>query len=353
MSLPPGAPSSSKKPLRPICLDAGPPGLWRVSGKGSAPPEYQAVFDKVVARDNSFCVYCGFRCAAQESIKMNGIEIHSLDGYDDHLEVDNFVTSCNLCRMDFNLEYAGSDQKAVLAYIPELSQALVNNIVRAIMFVRYEVECERKTLADAAAAQAAQQGGAAAAAMINDAVGSGNRQANDTALKNLMPILDAAESLYATMKARSSYVEELIGTSRPEVLGRGIIAIRNVEALSEDNGLFASARSVTSDFREKFSEYHDRLNSEFGPTDEVKDAPNTDIDDILRGIRVLPTQPGCDPKAWGRPAGAFMISMPLHWLNTYQNMLNKIEEQGLSLDLPVVSEAIGTSVPDADTTKED
>lgn len=351
MAKAPGTPSP-KKTLRPICLDAGPPGLWRISGKGNAPPEYKEVFDKVVARDNNFCVYCGFRCATQESVKLNGIEIHSLDGYDDHLEVDNFVTSCNLCRMDFNLEYAGSEQKALLVYIPELSQALINNIARAIMFVRHEVDCERKNLAEAeAAAQAqAQQQGGVPASMLNDALGAGNRQSNDAPLRNLIPVLDAAESLYATMKARASYVEELIGTSRPEVLGRAIIAIRNAQDMSEDRELLTSAQSVTSEFREKFSEYNDRLDSEFGPKGEV---PNTDIDDILQGIRVLPTQPGCEPEAWGRPGGAFMISMPPHWLNSYQNMLNKIEEQGLSLDLPEVSPAVGSGAPASASEKSD
>ncbi len=356
MSLKPG---TTKKVLRPICLDAGPPGLWRISGKGSVPEDYKAIFDKVITRDNNFCVYCGFRCATQESVKLNGIEIHSLDGYDDHLDVDNFVTSCNFCRMDFNLEYAGSEQKAILAYIPELSQALVNNIVRAIMFVRYEVECEKQAIADAAAkaqaemaqAQSLGGGGAAAASLLNEAVGASNRQNNDSTLRALMPILDAAEALYATMKNRSVYVEELIGTSRPEVLGRGIISIRNTQDLNIDSKLLDSARSVTTEFREKFHEYSDRLDSQFGTPDEPKANAAIDIDDILQGIRVIPTQPGCDPKTWGKPAGAFMTSMPLQWLNSYQTLLNKISEQGLTIEMPVPSETIGTNETIPDTTK--
>lgn len=295
--------------LLPIHLDAGAEN-WRVFGKNDNDEAYVEARKAVIKRDALQCRFCKFRPSPETTVKDNGLEIHFLDGDGLNLDHDNMVTACNLCRMCFNLDYAG-EKKAILAYIPNLSQAQVNSLARSVMFIQYFID---DTIRKGMPPEKKNQ-------KIN------TRDPNNIpeTLRPQIPILNAAEALFASMKAQSHAAERLIGTSRPEELAQAILEYRKMEDVEED------ARRVSMEIKEKFKdELGNRANHSMEmPPEKIS------LEDALYGIRVIPTQPGCDVRAWAPPTGAYVTTLPRVWVPLYDGMVKELKDQGVK-DLPKV-----------------
>ena len=99
---------------------------------------------RIFERDNHACRYCGFK-----SLKFNLVhDLGAAKGQkksDDHL-----VTSCIFCHQCFHLDRIGDMKSGVLIWMPELSQAQVNQIARSIYVARISqgpmAETARKAL---------------------------------------------------------------------------------------------------------------------------------------------------------------------------------------------------------------
>lgn len=101
--------------------------LWRMEEAEHTRNEADALFQearkKALTRDGGRCWFCGWQSAAYQ-------EVHHAD--DDHTNnhVDNLVTVCNIDHMCFHLGLAAMRGAMFLAFVPELTQAEVTNLMR-------------------------------------------------------------------------------------------------------------------------------------------------------------------------------------------------------------------------------
>ncbi|MFA5593044.1 MAG: type IV secretion protein DotN [Micavibrio sp.] len=96
---------------------------------------------KILERDNNTCRFCGFH-------SMKYQDVHALNGNPADLRAENLVTSCIYCQQCFDLEKASQMNSGVLVWLPEIEQAELNHIARAI----YVARISQGTMADAARA---------------------------------------------------------------------------------------------------------------------------------------------------------------------------------------------------------
>lgn len=126
-------------------------GIARKSGdRGKAPgapgrpkiltPDLKkAVFD----RDQHVCQCCGFKSEKYQ-------EVHYLDHDRTNLAMDNLATLCVFCHQCFNLDQVSVMRSGVLVWLPEIDQATLHHVVRAIYVARISqgpmAEAARKVL---------------------------------------------------------------------------------------------------------------------------------------------------------------------------------------------------------------
>lgn len=98
---------------------------------------------KIFERDHYTCRCCGFKSQKYQ-------EIHALDNYYANLNEKNLITTCIFCHQCFNLETIGTMRSGVLIWLPEIDQAHLHNIARAIYVARISqgpiAEAARKIL---------------------------------------------------------------------------------------------------------------------------------------------------------------------------------------------------------------
>jgi len=101
------------------------------SKDGKAPgsdlkPEIRA---KVFERDDNTCQCCGFRSQKYQDVFFkNGVQ-------SDH-RMDNLATACVFCHQCFNLDLVNTMRSGVLIWLPEIDQATLHHIARAIYVAR-------------------------------------------------------------------------------------------------------------------------------------------------------------------------------------------------------------------------
>lgn len=136
---------------------------------------YSGVRKQILERDDYTCAYCLFR-----SLKYQ--HIHHLN--DDHAinKSENLVTACALCHQCFHLGLAGVNNSGVMTYVPELSQAELNNLVRACF------------------------------------VAIANKGVNE----------EAATAIYAALENRSFVIEDMFGpnTASPSAFGQAFVEMK-------------------------------------------------------------------------------------------------------------------------------
>ncbi|MEM7618272.1 MAG: type IVB secretion system protein IcmJDotN [Pseudomonadota bacterium] len=101
------------------------------SSDGSQPkPEIPIeVKQKILARDDHTCAFCGFKSAKYQDVTM-------LDNNPFNIKQENLITSCIFCNQCFDLEKVAQMRSGVLVWLPEIEQGHLHHIARAIYVAR-------------------------------------------------------------------------------------------------------------------------------------------------------------------------------------------------------------------------
>ena len=147
---------------------------WRKFQSRKSSRGFRRISSQVFKRDKNTCQYCGF-----QSDKYNHV-VNKDQNYDNN-KFDNFATSCSFCTQCFFLDSIGlsEDTGGTIIYLPEVSQADLNNFCR-VLFCSME---------------------------------------KDSIYKNKL------QSTYLTLKERSEAVAKTFGKSadEPKLFGRALI----------------------------------------------------------------------------------------------------------------------------------
>ncbi|HPF78494.1 MAG TPA: type IVB secretion system protein IcmJDotN [Alphaproteobacteria bacterium] len=88
-----------------------------------------AVRQKILDRDNHTCRLCGFKSQKYQDILF-------VDGDSANLQTENLATACIFCHQCFDLEKVAEMRSGVLIWLPEITQAELHHIARAIYVAR-------------------------------------------------------------------------------------------------------------------------------------------------------------------------------------------------------------------------
>ncbi len=116
------------------------------SGSASSVPQDLLTKDlkqKILTRDEHTCKCCGF-------VSKKYQEILFLDNDPNNISEDNLQTTCIFCHQCFNLDKVSVMRSGVLLWLPEINQADLHHIARAIYVARISqgpiAEAARKSL---------------------------------------------------------------------------------------------------------------------------------------------------------------------------------------------------------------
>lgn len=100
---------------------------WRLADghSGEADLAFGEVRQQVLQRDNYTCQGCDFRAEKWQ-------EVHHRDDNHHNNQPNNLVTVCCFCHQVFHLGMVGMQRSGVVIWLPEISQADLHNITRAI-----------------------------------------------------------------------------------------------------------------------------------------------------------------------------------------------------------------------------
>ncbi|GJL86282.1 MAG: hypothetical protein DHS20C02_20570 [Micavibrio sp.] len=96
------------------------------SSKGPLAPELK---QKVFKRDDNTCTFCRFKSQKYQ-------EVHFLNNDIKDTNSHNLATACIFCHQCFNMEQVSIMRSGVLIWLPEISQAQLHHIARAIYVAR-------------------------------------------------------------------------------------------------------------------------------------------------------------------------------------------------------------------------
>ncbi len=120
------------------------PGIGYLSDAGrilsqdaQRPPE--DLRTQVLARDDNTCRYCDFQAKKYQELNFTGQS-------DASLKADDYATACIFCYQCFHLEKIDHMQSGAVIWLPEIGQALLHHVCRAI----YVARISRGPMADAA-----------------------------------------------------------------------------------------------------------------------------------------------------------------------------------------------------------
>jgi len=93
-------------------------------------PELAAdIKQKILERDDHRCGFCSFKSEKYQ-------DVTALDSNIMNTKLDNLVTSCIFCQQCFDLEKVAQMRSGVLVWMPEIEQAELHHIARAIYVAR-------------------------------------------------------------------------------------------------------------------------------------------------------------------------------------------------------------------------
>lgn len=84
---------------------------------------------KVFEKDENTCRFCGFTSGKYQDVVF-------ADGDKKNLHTDNLLTACIYCQQCFDLEKVAQMRSGVLVWLPEIEQAELHHIARAIYVSR-------------------------------------------------------------------------------------------------------------------------------------------------------------------------------------------------------------------------
>lgn len=130
-----GNASKEKKKNRQAGVSSGLP-----SSSGSSAKEVpKDLKEKILARDNNTCRYCGFQAGKYQNI-------HIIDHNPENLSENNLATACIFCHQCFHLDSVSQMTSGTLVWLPEIKQHELHHIARAI----YVARISQGTIAEAA-----------------------------------------------------------------------------------------------------------------------------------------------------------------------------------------------------------
>lgn len=184
------------------------PGLSGSAIAGGTPAGSSAIDDalrqQVNERDKYMCQYCGFTSRKYQVVRTKNEN-------DKPDKADNLVTSCIFCDQCFALDRVASMKSGVLVWLPEIDQATLHHIARAIYVARIS------------------QGGVADAARRALEVITGRREAAKARIKTDDPsVLSMVLRDYVDPRAYKARAEKLEGI-RLFPLDRRIISEGDLE----------------------------------------------------------------------------------------------------------------------------
>ncbi len=94
--------------------------------KHDLPPELK---QKILERDDHTCSFCKFK-----SLKYQ--DVAALDNNMLNTKIDNLTTACIFCHQCFDMEKVAEMRSGVLIWLPEIEQAQLHHIARAIYVAR-------------------------------------------------------------------------------------------------------------------------------------------------------------------------------------------------------------------------
>jgi len=107
------------------------------------PNANEEVRKRIFARDDHTCQYCGFQSQKFQLV-------HVKDGNPRNQDDVNLVTSCIYCHQCFHLDQVGAMKSGVLVWMPEITQAQLHHLARALYVARITqgpmADTARKTL---------------------------------------------------------------------------------------------------------------------------------------------------------------------------------------------------------------
>lgn len=89
--------------------------------------------DRVLARDKHTCRYCGFKAEKFQ-------RVHFTQGLMADPTVDNLSTACIFCEQCFELESVANMDSGLLIWLPDLSQADLHHLCRALYVAKVKEE---------------------------------------------------------------------------------------------------------------------------------------------------------------------------------------------------------------------
>ena len=89
----------------------------------------QGLKQRIFERDDNTCRCCGFKSSKYQ-------EIHFIDNDHTNLDEKNLATTCIFCHQCFNIETVSKMRSGMLIWLPEISQADLHHIARAIYVAR-------------------------------------------------------------------------------------------------------------------------------------------------------------------------------------------------------------------------
>lgn len=97
----------------------------------------------VLARDEDTCRYCGFYSRKYQEINFTG---KPKSGSQDKISAEDYAAACTFCHQCFHIERIDRMQSGALIWLPEIGQAALNHMCRAI----YVARISQGPMADAA-----------------------------------------------------------------------------------------------------------------------------------------------------------------------------------------------------------
>lgn len=123
------------------------PGIGVLNDAGRTLPDRlhqvsDSLKSEILERDNHTCRYCGFRAEKYQEVNFIG----PYTGKETALGADHYATACTFCWQCFHLEKIEAMQSGAVIWLPEISQPVLNHMVRAIYIARIS----QGSMADAA-----------------------------------------------------------------------------------------------------------------------------------------------------------------------------------------------------------
>jgi len=101
---------------------------------------------KILQRDGYTCKYCGFVSSKYQEVNFIGNGVSPKEDPRQEIKIENYVTSCSFCHQCFHIEKIDRMQSGTIIWLPEIGQAALNHIMRAI----YVARISRGPMAEAA-----------------------------------------------------------------------------------------------------------------------------------------------------------------------------------------------------------